>query len=89
MWLKCCNGAEAAHFVRQQSGRCGRVAVVFYEFYELGMDEPIALSAIHGTGTGDLLDRILQLAPSDEERDTDTDSIKVAVIGKPNAGKVR
>lgn len=65
----------------------GELPLSFYEFYELGMDEPIALSAIHGTGTGDLLDRILQLAPSDEERDTDTDSIKVAVIGKPNAGK--
>lgn len=65
----------------------GELPLSFYEFYELGMDDPIALSAIHGTGTGDLLDRILQLAPSDEELDTDTDSIKVAVIGKPNAGK--
>ena len=60
----------------------------FYEFYELGFDcEPIAVSSVHGSGTGDLLDEVLKRLPeavADEEED---DSIKVAVIGKPNAGK--
>ena len=66
----------------------GDLPLGYYEFYELGFDgDPIALSSVHGTGTGDLLDRILELAPPDETPDEDDDSIKVAVIGKPNAGK--
>ena len=65
----------------------GSLPMEYYEFYELGFDgDPIALSSLHGTGTGDLLDRVLELAPSDGEEEED-DSIKVAVIGKPNAGK--
>ena len=60
----------------------------YYEFYELGFDgDPIALSSLHGTGTGDLLDRILELSPADDTEEEPDDSIKVAVIGKPNAGK--
>lgn len=61
----------------------------FYEFYELGFDgDPIALSSLHGSGTGDLLDRILELLPDAEQfEQKEDDSIKVAVIGKPNAGK--
>ncbi len=61
----------------------------FYEFFELGVPgEPIALSSLHGTGSGDLLDRVLELCPSDDgEAREDDDSIRVAVIGKPNAGK--
>lgn len=66
----------------------GDLPLEYYEFYELGFDgDPIALSSVHGTGTGDLLDRILELAPPDETPVEDDDSIKVAVIGKPNAGK--
>ncbi len=66
----------------------GSLPMEYYEFYELGFDgDPIALSSLHGTGTGDLLDRVLELAPSDGEEDEEDDSIKVAVIGKPNAGK--
>lgn len=66
----------------------GSLPMEYYEFYELGFDgDPIALSSLHGTGTGDLLDRVLELAPSDGEEEEDDDSIKVAVIGKPNAGK--
>lgn len=66
----------------------GALPLEYYEFYELGFDgDPIALSSVHGTGTGDLLDRVLELAPPDETPDEDDDSIKVAVIGKPNAGK--
>lgn len=66
----------------------GSLPMEYYEFYELGFDgDPIALSSLHGTGTGDLLDRVLELAPSDGEGEEEDDSIKVAVIGKPNAGK--
>jgi GTP-binding protein len=60
----------------------------FYEFYELGLGEPFAVSSIHGTGTGDLLDKVTELLPVYENQpDEDEDVIKVAVIGKPNAGK--
>ncbi len=60
----------------------------FYEFYELGFDvEPIAVSSVHGSGTGDLLDEVLKKLPEDIGPEEDDDSIKVAVIGKPNAGK--
>ena len=66
----------------------GSLPMEYYEFYELGFDgDPIALSSLHGTGTGDLLDRVLELAPSDGEEEEEDDSIKVAVIGKPNEGK--
>ncbi len=66
----------------------GALPMEYYEFYELGFDgDPIALSSLHGTGTGDLLDRILELSPADDTPEEEDDSIKVAVIGKPNAGK--
>lgn len=59
----------------------------FYEFYNLGLGDPVQVSAVHGHGTGDLLDRIFeQINFGDEEFDDDS-IIKVAVIGKPNAGK--
>ncbi len=66
----------------------GALPMEYYEFYELGFDtDPIALSSIHGTGSGDLLDAVLELLPEAEEQDADDGGIKVAVIGKPNAGK--
>lgn len=65
----------------------GDVPMEFYEFYNLGMDEPIAISSIHGLGTGDLLDKLFEYVPETEEEEEDDDSIKVAVIGKPNVGK--
>ena len=66
----------------------GALPLEYYEFYELGFDgDPIALSSVHGTGTGDLLDRILELSDAEEEEEENNDSVKVAVIGKPNAGK--
>ena len=58
-----------------------------YEFYNLGLGDPIAVSAVHGHGTGDLLDACVQYFPEEEEDDTPDDVIKVAVIGKPNVGK--
>ena len=58
-----------------------------YEFYELGMGDPIPVSAVHGHGTGDLLDACLEHFPDEDEEDDDRDCIKVAVIGKPNVGK--
>ena len=66
----------------------GRLPYEYYEFYELGFDtEPIAVSSVHGSGTGDLLDAVLGYLPADWSEEEDDDSIKVAVIGKPNAGK--
>lgn len=56
------------------------------EFYELGMGDPYPISAIHGTETGDLLDDLVAAFPHDEE-DTDDDSVKIALVGKPNVGK--
>ena len=59
----------------------------FYEFYNLGMGDPIAVSAVHGHGTGDLLDAVIAYFPPESEEEEEDDTIKVAVIGKPNAGK--
>lgn len=58
-----------------------------YEFYSLGLGDPIAVSAVHGHGTGDLLDECLKYFPPAEEENEEDDCIKVAVIGKPNVGK--
>lgn len=58
-----------------------------YEFYELGLGNPYAVSSVHGSGTGDVLDRVCELMPEQTEEETDDDSVKVAVIGRPNAGK--
>ena len=58
-----------------------------YEFYNLGLGDPIAVSAVHGHGTGDLLDACFDYFPSEQEEEEDDDVIKVALIGKPNVGK--
>ncbi|MBQ8696909.1 MAG: ribosome biogenesis GTPase Der [Clostridia bacterium] len=65
----------------------GALPLEFYEFYELGLGDPIPLSSLHGTGSGDLLDKVCELLPEYVEEEDDSDTIKVAVIGKPNAGK--
>ena len=65
----------------------GDVPMEFYEFYILGLDEPMAISSTHGLGTGDLLDKLFSYVDFDEVEDEDDDAIKVAVIGKPNVGK--
>ena len=68
--------------------KVGGAPFEFYEFYELGFeDDPIAVSSIHGSGTGDLLDEVIRKIPKIDDTVEDDDSIKVAVIGKPNAGK--
>lgn len=65
----------------------GDVPAEFYEFYNLGLGDPIAVSSVHGHGTGDLLDEVLRYLPPEDEDDEEDDVIRVAVIGKPNVGK--
>ncbi|WP_077533126.1 ribosome biogenesis GTPase Der [Massiliimalia massiliensis] len=65
----------------------GEPPLEFYEFYNLGLGEPIQLSAAHGHGTGDLLDAVYELLPEHEEDEYGEEFIRVAVIGKPNVGK--
>ena len=65
----------------------GNTPLEFYEFYNLGLGDPIAVSSVHGHGTGDLLDAVMQYLPEQEQQEEDNDLIKVAVIGKPNVGK--
>lgn len=65
----------------------GDVPMEFYEFYNLGLDDPIAISSTHGLGTGDLLDKLFSFVDFEDGEDEEDDAIKVAVIGKPNVGK--
>ena len=65
----------------------GAMDVGIYEFYSLGLGDPIPVSAVHGHGSGDLLDECLKYFPEEDEEEEKDDSIKVAVIGKPNVGK--
>ena len=65
----------------------GEPPMELYEFYNLGLGEPFPISSQHGHGTGDMLDEIFKFFPDDKTEDYDEEYIKVAVIGKPNAGK--
>lgn len=67
--------------------KIGETPLEFYEFYNLGLGDPIAVSSVHGHGTGDLLDAVLFHIDESEFEEVDEDVINVAVIGKPNAGK--
>ena len=58
-----------------------------YEFYNLGLGEPMAISAANAKGIGDVLDRVYELLPSKDKDESDNEIINVAVIGKPNVGK--
>ncbi|HBS59778.1 MAG TPA: ribosome biogenesis GTPase Der [Firmicutes bacterium] len=58
-----------------------------YEFFSLGLGDPLTISAVHGLGTGDLLDEVVKSLPADAGEDYDEDVIKVAIIGRPNVGK--
>ena len=78
----------------QKSGKpivlCDNIGALppeFYEFYNLGLGDPIAVSSVHGHGTGDLLDEVIKNIPEGSFDDADEDIVKVAVIGKPNVGK--
>ena len=64
----------------------GEVSPEFYEFYNLGLGDPIAVSSVHGHGTGDLLDAVYDNLP-DFDNEEESDRINVAIIGKPNVGK--
>ena len=65
----------------------GTVNPDFYEFYNLGLGDPIAVSAVHGHGTGDLLDECVRYFPPEAGEEEEDDAIQVAIIGKPNVGK--
>lgn len=65
----------------------GGPAPEFYEFYNLGIGDPIAVSSVHGHGTGDLLDEVIKFFPACTEDEGDSEIINVAIIGKPNVGK--
>lgn len=65
----------------------GDLPMDFYEFYNLGLGDPIAVSAVHGHGTGDLLDEVLKYLPDEKSEKEEDDTTSVAIIGKPNVGK--
>ncbi|RPF43458.1 GTP-binding protein [Hydrogenoanaerobacterium saccharovorans] len=65
----------------------GQVPADFYEFYNLGLGDPIAVSSVHGHGTGDLLDECFKHIDFDRPEEYTEEYIKVAIIGKPNVGK--
>jgi len=74
--------------VVNKSDKIGDVDPQFYEFYELGFAvDPIAISSLHGSGSGDVLDAVLEALPEYEEEEENGEVVSVAVIGKPNAGK--
>ena len=58
-----------------------------YEYYELGLGEPILISSLHGKGVGDLLDKVVTYFPKDTNKTEEDDVVKIAIVGKPNAGK--
>ena len=64
-----------------------KIREVAAEFYELGMGDPYAISALHGTGTGDLLDEVIRHIEDIGETEDEDESVKIAIVGKPNAGK--
>lgn len=73
--------------VANKVDRVGDPPPEVYEFYNLGMGDVLSISSVHGLGIGDLLDEVYKYFPEDMEEPYDEDVIKVAVIGKPNAGK--
>lgn len=67
--------------------KVGEPPLEYYEFYNLCLGDPVQVSAVHGHGTGDLLDEVVKYFPEEEANEEEDDKIKVAVIGKPNVGK--
>ena len=88
---------DVAHMLRRSHkpiilavNKCDKVGdapMEMYEFYNLGFDEVMPISSVHGHGTGDLLDACLKYFPPEDETEEDDDVIQVAIIGKPNVGK--
>ena len=88
---------DVAHMLRRSHkpiilavNKCDKVGdapMEMYEFYNLGLGAPVAVSAVHGHGTGDLLDACVAYFPDEEEAEEESDVLKVAIIGKPNVGK--
>ena len=70
-----------------KSDGLGETPPEFYEFYNLGLGDPVEVSAVHGHGTGDLLEKVCEYLPLESDEEEESDTVKVAVIGKPNAGK--
>lgn len=58
-----------------------------FEFYALGLGDPMAISALHGAGVGDLLDAVVEALPEVPEEEEDEESVKIAILGRPNVGK--
>ena len=73
--------------VCNKSDNFGKVNEDIYEFYNLGIGEPFAVSSVNASGIGDVLDEAYKYFPNEEEKDNDEEVIKVALIGKPNVGK--
>ncbi|MBQ4516339.1 MAG: ribosome biogenesis GTPase Der [Clostridia bacterium] len=65
----------------------GQPPMELYEFYNLGLGDPMPISSIHGLGVGDLLDEVVKSLPEESNTDEDEDTLRVAVVGRPNAGK--
>lgn len=70
-----------------KSDSLGEAPMEFYEFYNVGLGDPVAVSAVHGHGTGDLLDAVWEHLNFEDDEEIEPDVIRVAVIGKPNVGK--
>ena len=64
-----------------------KIDPTLYEFYSLGLGDPIPLSAVHGHGTGDMLDECVKYFPPESKDEEEPDRVRVAIIGKPNVGK--
>jgi GTP-binding protein len=64
-----------------------RYSAALSEFYKLGMDDILAISAVHGTGVAELIDRVCQSLPKDYDEDVDRARVKIAIVGRPNVGK--
>lgn len=75
--ILCCNKADSP----------GAPPMEMYEFYNLGLGDPFPISSIHGMGVGDLLDEVVSYFPEENGEEEEDDSVKIAVVGKPNAGK--
>lgn len=70
-----------------KADQIGEPSADFYEFYNLGLGDPVQVSSVHGHGTGDLLDEVYSHLPQGVWEEDDEEQISVAVIGKPNVGK--